>query len=176
MNYEKKLKKAIDLNDDILLDQVFEEIYNEYYNLIKYIISKYESNKQDIEEIINDVFYNFFKNIFKIEIINIKYYLVQTAKNLTINHIKSKKDNISYNDDIVLNEINYDNKSFFEDIIFEMKQVLSEYEINIILLHDVYNYKFKELSEKYNKKESSIKATYHRAIKKFNIKERKNVH
>ena len=64
-------------------------------------------------------------------------------------NIKSKKDNISYNDDIVLNEINYDNKSFFEDIIFEMKQVLSEYEINIILLHDIYNYTFKELSKKY---------------------------
>jgi len=54
-----------------------------------------------------------------------------------------------------------------------MKKVLLEYEINIILLHDVHNYKFKELSKKYNRKESSIKATYHRATKKFNVKEKK---
>ena len=76
----------------------------------------------------------------------------------------------------VAKSIKFKEDVVFEDIIYEMEKVLSEYEINIILLHDVYNYKFKELSKKYNKKESSIKATYHRAIRKFNIKEKQNVH
>ena len=170
MNYEKELKKALKTNNRIALEKIFEDIYKEYHNLVKYIISKYEIDENNIEEILNDVFYNFYKNIFKTEMYNIKYYLVQTAKNLTINHLKKKKEEVSFNEEIVLNEINTYNNTLYNEIIFDMKQKLSENEINIIILHDVYNYTFQELSKKYNKPSNSIKTLYHRAIKKFKEK------
>ena len=109
MNYEKELKKALISDDRILLEKVFEEIYNEYHNLIIYIVSKYINNELDIEEILNDVFFYFFKNIFKTEMTNIKYYLVQSAKNLTINHLKKLSPLIDFLDD----------KHRYEKIIFE---------------------------------------------------------
>ena len=48
-----------------------------------------------------------------------------------------------------------------------MKKVLSDEEINIIILHLIYDYTFKELADKYNKPISSISSVYSRALKKF---------
>ncbi len=175
MNYEKELKKALISDDRILLEKVFEEIYNEYHNLIIYIVSKYINNELDIEEILNDVFFYFFKNIFKTEMTNIKYYLVQSAKNLTINHLKKKKINVVYDEEIVLTKVG-SNDSIYNEIINELKEILNEYEINIIVLHDIYNYSFKELANKYNKSYDSIKSTYNRSIKKFKQKGEKHVY
>ena len=171
MNYEKILKKALSLNNSVLIEEVFEEIYKEYYSLVVYIISKYETNKQNIEEILNDVFFNFYKALSSSKINNIKYYLVQCAKNKTIDFLKKKQIKVEYNDEIILNYCE-NHKTTYYETVSRLKKILSEYEINIILLHDIYNYTFKELSKKYNKKESSIKSTYHRVLKK--IKEKIN--
>lgn len=170
MKYENKLKKALNTNDSILLESIFEDIYKEYYNLIAYIISKYESDIMTVEELINDVFYNFYINMYKKEITNIKYYLVTSSKNITINHFKKKKLNIIYNDEIILSEKEHNPNTMYNEIIKKMEKILTEYEINIIILHDVYEYSFKELSLKYKKPFSSINSTYHRAIKKFKEK------
>ena len=48
-----------------------------------------------------------------------------------------------------------------------MKKVLSEEEINIIILHLIYDYTFKELADKYHKPISTISSVYNRALKKF---------
>ena len=170
MKYENKLKKALNTKDSILLESIFEDIYKEYYNLIAYIISKYENDIMIVEELINDVFYNFYINMYKKEITNIKYYLVTSSKNITINHFNKKKLNIIYNDEIILSEKEHNPSTMYNEIIKKMEKILTEYEINIIILHDVYEYSFKELSSKYKKPFSSINSTYHRAIKKFKEK------
>ena len=167
MNYEKKIKKAKNTNDNVLFEIIFEEIYKEFHGLITYIVSKYEKNMLNVEEIVDDVFYNLYRAIIKKEINNIKYYLVKTAKNKTLDYFKKKQIDIIYDDEIILSEISVDDKSKYNETIYEMNKVLSEYEINIIILHEVYNYSFKELSKKYNKPFSSINTTYHRAIRKF---------
>lgn len=167
MNYEKKIIKALRLKDNVMFETVFEEIYMEYHGLIVYIISKYETNKQNIEEIVNDVFYSFYNAILKTRIKNIKYYLVKSAKNKTLDFLSKKHIDLVYDEDIVLKHLCIDDESKYNDTIRKMEKVLSEYEINIIILHDVYDYSFKELSKKYNKPFSSINSTYHRAIIKF---------
>ena len=174
MNYEKELRKALLADDRIIVEKVFEEIYEEYQGLIKYVISKYVHNELDVEEIMNDVFYNFYKSIFKIDMYNIKYYLVQSAKHLTINHIKKKQIDLIYDEEFILNKVSSQN-TFYSEIINELEKKLTEYEINVIVLHDIYNYSFQELSNKYKKSYNSIKSTYHRAIKKFNARRNTNV-
>lgn len=167
MKYENKIRKALQTKNHIMLEEIFEEIYKEYYNLISYIISKYETNNMIMEELVDDVFYNFYQSLFKTDIKNIKYYLVQASKNITINHIKKKKIDIIYDEEVVLKEKYNDSQSIYNEIIQKMENILTEYEINIIILHHIYDYSFKELSIKYNKPFSSINSTYHRAIKKF---------
>ena len=174
MKYENKLAKALNNNNSILLEEIFEEIYHEYYNLVYYIISKYENNKQNIDELINDVFYNFYNAIFKTKITNIKSYLVSVAKNVTINNFIKKEIDIVYNEEIVLSKKDYNNNLLYNELISHLEKILTEYEINIIILHDVYDYSFKELSKKYKKPFSSVNSTYHRAIKKIKQKETKN--
>jgi len=49
-----------------------------------------------------------------------------------------------------------------------MEKILYKKEINIILLHTIYNYSFDDISKKLNIPLQSIASVYRRAIKKFN--------
>ena len=80
MSFKVKLLHAIKKNNRYLIDNVFESIYYEYSKLIGYVISKYVTRKEDVEELINDVFVSFYSAAIKIEIKNIKYYLLKSAK------------------------------------------------------------------------------------------------
>lgn len=168
VSLEKKLRAAIKSNNINKIEIIFEDIYYEYGKLVGFIISKYVSKKEDIEELVDDVFINFFKVLYKTKIENIKYYLVTQAKNASINFINKKSNKIDYiyDESIIFNEI--DNKSKYYEIINEMKHYLDENEINIIILHTIYNYTFDEIASKLSKPLSSIASTYRRAIKKYN--------
>ena len=168
MSYEKKLKSAIRKQDISEIERVFEQIYYAYGKLVGFVISKYVLNTADIEELINDVFLGFSKVLYSIKLDNIKYYLVVQAKNAAINFVKkNSKTKCEYIDDC-FDESSYSNKnSMLYEIVFDMKNCLTEYEINIIVLHTVYCYSFVDLSKKYNKPTSTISSTYHRSIKKM---------
>ncbi len=168
MNLENKLNKAIKFNNKIKIEAVFEEIYYEYGKLVGFIISKYVSNKQDIEELVDDVFLAFSKIILKNEIKNVKYYLITQAKNTAINFLNNKNNKlkIEYCDEYI-DGMDISNSKYYE-LINEMKQSLTVEEINIILLHTIYNYSFQEIANKYQKPLSSVASYYTRAINKFN--------
>lgn len=169
MTLEEKLLHAKKNKNIQKLEIVFEEIYNEYSKLVGYIISKYVKNKEDIEELINDVFLKFVNAFLKNDINSIKCYLIILAKNETINFIKKKnRIQIVYDDEYIENsgeELGYNNGYY--ELIDEMKKILSEKEINIILLYSVYNYSFVEIAKKYTSPVTTINSIYHRAIKKF---------
>ena len=167
MTLEIKLKKALDSNDETMIHSIFQEIYFKYSKLICFVIMKKIDNLQDTEELTQDVFVNFFNSLNKSSINNIKYYLVRTANNLTINFIKSNNKNISYNDSYSLNSHLSGNSEIYEKIILDMKKYISDYEIELLLKHVVDDYTFKELAEYYQKPIKTIFSTYKRAIKKI---------
>ena len=173
MTFENKLKKALESNNINEIHAVFDEIYSYYGKLIYFIVIKDVNNNQDAEEITQDVFVNFFNNLTKTSINNIKYYLVRTANNLVINHLRKQ------NKEVVLNElITYKEEKIYNDeydrIINKMKKYLNEFEINIILKHVVYGFKFKEIADEYNMSINTVFAIYNRAIKKIRKGENKN--
>lgn len=171
MNYEKEFTKAIKRNNIEKIEELFENLYLEYGKLIGFVISKYVSKKEDIEELVNDVFLQFSKVLFSIKLDNIKYYLVTAAKNTSINFVKRKdnKLNVEYNEEYVVSiKDNITDNTKYYELIHDMEKYLTMFEINIIILHSVYDYSFKELGIKYQKPASSINSTYHRAIDKYN--------
>ncbi len=171
MSLEKKLYRALKENNDVKFEEIFEQIYYEYCNLVAFIISKYVSNKEDVEELTNDVFIAFYKSLFKNEIYNFKYYLVTSAKNVAINHLKKVKIDVIYNDEYILTIADADesmNDSLYQELLDELKKYLNEFEINVIILHNVYEYSIADIAKKNKKPRTSISSTYHRAIKKFN--------
>jgi len=165
---EKKLKQAIKSNDIIKIHNIFEEIYTMYGKLIYFKISQYIDNSLDVEELTQDVFVSFYNNILHIEVLDIKYYLVTAAKNKAIDFLK-KKEISTIVDDKSLYEIEdfTSNNSQFNEIIDAMKCFLNDFEIEIILKHNLDGYSFKELSKMYKKPLNTILSIYHRSLKKF---------
>ena len=170
MNFENKLKQALKSNSIEQIYSVFSEIYYFYYRLVYFTIMKYISIPNDIEDLTQDVFVDFFNNL-NIKIDNIKYYLLTSAKNKSINYLKSKNNNIEYSDLIKYKNIaESTNNKNYDDLINMFKQYLSDFEIEIIIQHIIYDYSFKELSKIYNKPLKTIFSIYNRAKNK--LKER----
>ena len=168
MSLEKKLKKAQQKNNINELNNVFNDIYLEYAKLVYFLISKNVTTKEDIEDLVDTVFVNFYNKIKTTQIENIKYYLVVMSKNISINFLKRQKiDYIELNDNFIYENVNYSINDEYLEIIEEMKEVLTNFEIEIILQHLIYDYSFKELSYKYNKPLKTIYSLYSRSIKKF---------
>lgn len=165
MSVEKKLENALLSNNPDKIDLVFEEIYYLYGKLVGFVISKYVFVKEDIEELINDVFISFYNNLNTIEFKSIKYYLVTSAKNKAIDFLRKKKEEVLLDDDYIFSVS--DNKSLYYQIVDDLKRCLKENEIEIILLHVIYNFSFKEISNIQNKPLTTISTIYSNAIKKY---------
>ena len=170
MNFEKELKLALKSNSIEQIHSVFEKIYSFYVRLVHFTISKYISSPSVIEELTQDVFIVFFNHL-NSSINNIKYYLLITAKNKSIDYLKSNNSKIEYSDlKLYRNIIDESNSINYTDIINRLKEYLNDFEIEILIEHILYGYSFKELSKKYNKPLNTIKSIYLRAKNK--IKER----
>ena len=165
---DKVLYKAIKSRKEDKILEAFDYIYTKYYKLIYFIISQYITNEFDIEDITQNVFVNFFNNLNKIDLTkNIKYYLVTSAKNQTINFLKKNKK-IEYDEEIILNMKDEGSSNLlYNELIADLNKFLSREEINIILLHTLECYTFKEIAKKLNKKTNTIITIYNRAIKKY---------
>lgn len=175
MNEEKRLKKVLKSGDIDLIHEYFDELYNKYKGLVCFIISKYINNKEDVYDVAQEVFLSFFNNADTVSS-SIKYYLVTTSKNKSINFLR-KKNKINYVDDYdfdVLYETE-NNNDMFIDLINLLKSNLSQIEYEIVILHLINNSTFFEISNKYKTKESTVKSIYYRSIKKVRkIIERSN--
>lgn len=170
MNFEKELKLALKSNSIEQIHSVFEKIYSFYVRLVHFTISKYISSPSVIEELTQDVFVVFFNHL-NSSIKNIKYYLLITAKNKSIDYLKSNNSKIEYSDlKLYRNIIDESNSINYTDIINRLKEYLNDFEIEILIEHILYGYSFKELSKKYNKPLNTVKSIYLRAKNK--IKER----
>lgn len=168
---DKKIIERIKNSSSSEKNQIFEDIYNQYYKLICFVIAKIVVNDDDIEELANDTFLKLFENITSVKT-SIKYYLVRSAKNISINFEKKNKKKIIVEDktiDSVMDYQDYSNKNYQEVIEF-LETFLNEEEIVIIINHIVYDKTFKWISKKKKKTENTIKTIYYRAMEKVKAK------
>ncbi len=169
MTYERKLARAIADADLDMLEKLFEEIYYKYGKLVGFIISKYVPDKEDIEELTNDVFVNFSKALGRIELDNIKYYLVVQAKNSAINFVKKKtnRQETVYVEKVDAGEVDRDDQTPYYELLEDLRQYLTEDEVNIVVLHSVYEESFVEIGKRFGRPTTTVKSTYHRALAKY---------
>ena len=165
---QKLLYKAIKSNNEEKILEACDLIYQKYQKLIYFIISKYITNVFDIEDLTQTVFINFFNNLEKIDLTkNIKYYLVTSAKNLALNFIK-KQNKIDYDDVLIYQTKDQNNNNYlYCDLINDLQKHLNKEQINIIILHTIEGYTFKEIAKKYNKKTNTIITIYNRALRQY---------
>jgi len=164
MKLEKKLKHALNSNNLDSIHQVFEEIYNNYNKLVYFVIMRYVKNSEDVRDLVQDTFLSFYNNL-NHNIRNLKAYLTVTAKNKSLNYLR-QKDKVIVNENFVyqLQDENLSNVQY-QLLIEEMKNILSNLEIEIILQRTIYGLKFKEISQKLNIKLNTTISLYFRALK-----------
>lgn len=172
MSLEQNLKLALKSNDLSQIHFIFEKIYVTYGKLVYFKIMQYIDNRNDVEELTQDVFVQFYNNLSE-DIENIKYYLLSSAKNKAIDFLKSQRINVIF-DENILEKQTYETEFSFEykEILDKMRNYLNEYEIDLILKHNLDSVTFKDLSIRYNKSLNSVLSTYHRALKKLKKKEK----
>lgn len=143
------------------MESAFNIIYSEYSHLVYFVALKIIKDKDLAKEITNETFLKFFENRFNIKASkNIKYYLVSTSKNLSITMLERQKRYVEFNQDIALEN----KKDNYIDLINQFKDLLDEEELEIIIMHLVYGFSFKEISMQNNKSINVISSKYRRAL------------
>ncbi|NLC48394.1 MAG: sigma-70 family RNA polymerase sigma factor [Tenericutes bacterium] len=160
----RKTKTIIDF------DSVFKE-YNSY--VFKIVIN--ESNKmltkEDQEELVSDIFFQLWKNQKNIKDINkIKSYIGQIAKNTTKNKLRTIKDQVSFDENILV-DFKSSSDSYHANeqlkLINEELKEMNEDDRDIFIMYYYNNKKVKDIAVIKDMKISTIKTRLHRIRKKL---------
>ena len=168
MELEKKLANAIRSGDADRVEKVFEQIYNTYARLVAYVISKYVGKREDVEELTDDVFVSFSRAMFTADVRSIKYYLVTSAKNASVNFVKryTGKEIVYLEDVRAQQDATVRDDTPFWELANTLQSVLSEYETQVVLQRAVFGYTFEEMARRFNCPASTVRSTFNRALKK----------
>lgn len=167
---ESELHTAITRGDHEHLLCIFEQIYSEYYKLVFFLIGKYIDDNEIVKDLVDETFINFYNNVSSLKT-SIKYYLLRSAHNLAINYLQKNRKNVQFADEdisnLVIDSSQYKSHISYTELVSDLLKVLSDKEVNIILLHVVEGYSFKELEQLVGIKSKTLNKVYERAIKKY---------
>ena len=151
-------------SDKEKMNIAFNIIFNKYRYLVYYVSFDILKNEEESKDIVNDTFLKMYekRSDFNSES-SLKYFLMVTSKNLSINRYNQLKDHLSYSDDI-----GETNDSEGVNIYLEkFKQVLDKEEYMYLVLHLIYGFKFKEIAVNNNLTTSQVSSKYERGIAKL---------
>lgn len=150
-------------------EQAFTEIYNRYSRPIFAYILRILQDRIESKDIFQETFLRFFDFSKQHDTIsNILYLLIKIARNLCLNNIRDKKNNIQF-DDYPSNQEPYDSlerndiSSFIAKALdlldFEMKEVF--------ILHHYHHLTFAEISSITGDSLATVKTRYYRGKEKM---------
>ena len=146
------------------VDSVFNLIFNKYKNLVYYVSFDILKNSEDAKDIVNDTFLKMYDNRGKlISETKLKYFLLVSAKNLSINRYNENKNHLPYSDDVE----GQSDDSHLSIYLEKFKDVLDAKEYRFLVLHIVYEFSFREIAKTYNLTTSQVSSKYQRGIKKL---------
>ena len=146
------------------MNQAFNVVFNKYRYLVYYVSYDVLKSEEEAKDIVNETFLKMYetRKDFDKES-KLKYFLLVTAKNLSINRYNQNKDHLAYSDDIE-GKADNDNLSIYLE---KFKEVLDEEEYQYLVLHLIYGFKFKEIAKANNLTTSQVSSKYQRGIKKL---------
>ena len=166
MNIESKLISVLKTGDRNRIEKIFEEIYEKYYKLLYFCVGSYITQREDIEDIVMDTFLSFFNNLDSIDLnVNIKNYLVRSAKNKAINLQKKKREVLIEN--IEEYSLDFDNDSNGNDLMDIIRDSLNDDERDLFLSHVIEDISLRKLSKMRDENINTTKSKYHRIRKKL---------
>ncbi len=141
---------------DKIFDTYFERIYNKILGMVK--------NPQDAEDIAQEVFVSVYKNLKKFrKESNIYTWIYRIAINKTYDFFRKNKVTFELNEEIL--EIEDESNAHTNMILEEKLKKIDSREKEIVLLKDIYGYKFREISKLKDMNLSTVKSIYYKGIK-----------
>lgn len=146
-------------------EKAFDRIYYKYIALIRYIVYDIVHDIEDTNDICQTTFTKFYQNINNYKGGNLKYYLIQIAKNEALMLLRSRNKENKY-----LTEKFYLDNSIIEainsDIWLHIAKILSPEELKVFILHFAFSLSFKEISALLNKSKTACYDLYKVGLKK----------
>ena len=159
----RTLKNLCSLSQEEMND-AFNVIFNKYRYLVYYVSFDILKNEEEAKDIVNDTFMKMYekRRDFMSES-KLKYFLMVTAKNLSLNRYNQLKDHLTYSDDIGEATDSEGVNIYLE----KFKEVLDEEEYKYLVLHLIYGFSFKEIAIANNLTTSQVSSKYQRGIMKL---------
>jgi RNA polymerase sigma-70 factor (ECF subfamily) len=146
------------------MNKAFNLIFEKYRYLVYYVSFDILKSEDEAKDIVNETFLKMYerRRDFMSES-KLKYFLLVTAKNLSINLYNQTKNHLAYSDDI---EGKYDEESV-SIYLEKFKDVLDEEEYKFLVLHLIYGFTFREIAKANDLTTSQVSSKYQRGIKKL---------
>lgn len=152
------------------MDIKFEDLYQKFFKDVYLFTLTISKNPHIAEEITQETFFRALKEIHRFRgNCSVKSWLCQIAKNMYISQLR-KQHSISCDDEILLFSITSNSNIEEEYIqkegaleIYRLVQKIDEPYKEVFLLRTLSDLSFKEISDIFNKTESWVRVTYHRA-------------
>ena len=146
------------------MNKAFNLIFEKYRYLVYYVSFDILKSEDEAKDIVNETFLKMYerRRDFMSES-KLKYFLLVTAKNLSINCYNQTKNYLSYSDDI---EGKYDEESV-SIYLEKFKDVLDEEEYKFLVFHLIYEFSFREIAKSYCYTTAKVSSKYQRGIKKL---------
>lgn len=140
----------------------YNKLFVRYYSRLCYYVYRLLTDKEDAEDVVQDLFLTLWNNRSKIEIEeNVSSYLYKMAKNLALNHIRTKANYRSLlenqQDTLSYYEENHLETEEFRIILYDCIDRLPERCKEVLLLHRVKGLKQKEIADQLSISVKTIK-------------------
>lgn len=163
MDITNKDLKDLKSSSKQVMERAFNDIYQEYKLLVYFVSFDILKNQEDAKDITNETFMQFFINKNKIRNCKkIKYYLLTTCKNLSINLLKKNNKYEQLDNEIAC----FDQKNEFNTYIDKFKEYLNEEELELIIYKFLYDFTFKDIANEQGVSIDSISSKYKRTLDK----------
>jgi RNA polymerase sigma factor (sigma-70 family) len=155
--------------------ETFESIYRATFSTISKQVFFKVAKIEDAQDIVQDVYMDFYQYIIEKgkKVDNVQAYLMQIANNKLSHYYKDKTVEFTVEDDQTLFNNISDPIDLEEDVlektsldeIWQEVLILSEIDQHILIDYYRFGFNFREISERYNMPESTIKSRCQNAIR-----------
>lgn len=133
----------------------FDIVYEDYHKLVFYVIYSIVKDVEITKELVQDTF---------LLNTNFKAWLLTIAKNTAKDHLKTRKQYYSLEGEVISNQ---EHMSTFSEFNVDAKQVLNDFEYNVITLTLIYNLKRREVADVLERPIGTISRVYSEAMQKL---------
>lgn len=143
----------------------FDIVYEDYHKLVFYVIYSIVKDVEITKELVQDTFLKMWNNIHTFLLnTNFKAWLLTIAKNTAKDHLKTRKQYYSLEGEVISNQ---EHMSTFSEFNVDAKQVLNDFEYNVITLTLIYNLKRREVADVLERPIGTISRVYSEAMQKL---------